>query len=125
MNNDTQWSLSFRYVVAIICFAAVVVFLIYAREAVINLWMRRAEWRDGVTLTRTVGDFPERMSEYVFGYLLAQELGVARAFHEMRTRTWKRWTPGSIAGRRLLYNSVVGKNEPKPRPVTGEFSIAK
>lgn len=37
MNNDTQWSLSFRYVVAIICFAAVVAFLIYARDAVINL----------------------------------------------------------------------------------------
>jgi predicted PurR-regulated permease PerM len=37
MNNDTQWSLSFRYVIAIICFAAVVAFLIYAREAVINL----------------------------------------------------------------------------------------
>ena len=37
MNNDTQWSLSFRYVVAVICFAAVVAFLIYARDAVINL----------------------------------------------------------------------------------------
>jgi phosphoglycerate dehydrogenase-like enzyme len=68
-------------------------------------WMRRAEWSDGVTLTRTVGDFPERMSEYVFGYLLAQELGVARAIREMQSRAWKRWTPGTIAGRRLL---VVG-----------------
>jgi predicted PurR-regulated permease PerM len=37
MNKDTQWSLSFRYVVAVISFAAVVAFLIYAREAVINL----------------------------------------------------------------------------------------
>ena len=68
-------------------------------------WMRRPEWSDGVVLTRTVGDFPERMSEYVFGYLLAQELGVARAIREMQARAWKRWTPGTIAGRRLL---VVG-----------------
>ena len=37
MNKDTQWSLSFRYVVAIISFVAVVAFLIYARDAVINL----------------------------------------------------------------------------------------
>jgi len=37
MNKDTQWSLSFRYVVAIISFIAVVAFLIYARDAVINL----------------------------------------------------------------------------------------
>ena len=68
-------------------------------------WMRRREWSDEVVLTRTVGDFPERMSEYVFGYLLAQELGVARAIREMQARAWKRWTPGTIAGRRLL---VVG-----------------
>lgn len=71
-------------------------------------WMRRPEWRDGVTLTRTVGDFPERMAEYVFGYLLAQELDVERALREMQSRTWKRWTPGSIAGARLL---VVGYGE--------------
>ena len=68
-------------------------------------WMRRPEWSDDVVLTRTVGDFPERMSQYVFGYLLAQELGVARAIREMQTRAWKRWTPGSIAAWRLL---VVG-----------------
>lgn len=68
-------------------------------------WMRRPEWAEGVTLTRTVGDYPERMSEYVFGYLLAQELGVARAIRQMKDRAWKRWTPGTIAGRRLL---VVG-----------------
>jgi phosphoglycerate dehydrogenase-like enzyme len=68
-------------------------------------WMRRPEWREDVTLTRTVGDFPERMSEYVFGYLLAQELGVARAIRQMQDGAWKRWTPGTIAGRRLL---VVG-----------------
>ncbi len=37
MSKDTQWSLSFRYVVAIISFVAIVAFLIYARDAVINL----------------------------------------------------------------------------------------
>ena len=68
-------------------------------------WMRRPEWTARATLTRTVGDYPERMSEYVFGYLLGQELGVARAIREMQARAWKRWTPGTIAGMRLL---VVG-----------------
>jgi len=37
MSRDTQWSLSFRYAVAIISLAALVAFLIYAREAVVNL----------------------------------------------------------------------------------------
>ncbi|HXF84903.1 MAG TPA: AI-2E family transporter [Anaerolineales bacterium] len=37
MNQDTQWSPTFRYTVAIICFLAIVAFLIYAREAVVNL----------------------------------------------------------------------------------------
>jgi len=37
MNKDTQWSLSFRYVVAIIGFAAVVAFLFYAGDVVRNL----------------------------------------------------------------------------------------
>lgn len=75
-------------------------------------WMRRPEWREGVTLTRTVGDFPERMAEYVFGYLLAQELGVARAIREMQSRAWKRWTPGSIAGMRLLVagHGAIGRH---------------
>ena len=74
-------------------------------------WMRRPEWRENVSLTRTVGDYPERMSEYVFGYLLAQELGVARALRDMKARAWKRWTPGTIAGRRLLVvgHGAIGK----------------
>src|SRR6185312_3934273 len=66
---------------------------------------RRPEWREGVTLTRTVGDFPERIAEYVFGYLLAWELGVPGALRQMEAREWKRWTPGTLAGRSLL---VVG-----------------
>jgi len=37
MNSDTRWSLSFRYIVAIIGFAAIVAFLFYAHEAVTNL----------------------------------------------------------------------------------------
>ncbi len=68
-------------------------------------WMSRSEWRDGVTLTRTVGDFPERIAEYVFGYLLARELGVSEALTQMKERAWRRWTPGTVAGRTLL---VVG-----------------
>lgn len=37
MSKDTQWSLSFRYIAATVCFVAVVAFVIYAYEAVINL----------------------------------------------------------------------------------------
>ncbi len=71
----------------------------------IEAWRGRPEWRDGVTLTRTVGDFPTRLAEYVFGYLLARELDVPEALRQMRERAWKRWTPGTLAGRSLL---VVG-----------------
>jgi predicted PurR-regulated permease PerM len=37
MSRDTQWSLSFRYIVAGFCTLAVIAFLFYAREAVTNL----------------------------------------------------------------------------------------
>jgi phosphoglycerate dehydrogenase-like enzyme len=68
-------------------------------------WFQRPEWREGVELTRTVGDFPHRIAQYVLGYVLARTLGVDEALREMGERSWKRWTPGSIAGKNLL---VVG-----------------
>jgi len=68
-------------------------------------WFGRPEWREGVLLTRTVGDFPQRIAEYVIGYLLADALGVPEALRQMESRAWKRWTPGSLAGRSML---VVG-----------------
>jgi len=71
----------------------------------VETWMRRPEWGRDVTLTRTVGDFPERIAEYVFGYLLAQAIEIPRALHLMERRGWERWTPGTLQGRALL---VVG-----------------
>jgi len=71
----------------------------------IEAWLGRPEWREDVVLTRTVGDFPRRIAEYVFGYLLAWELGVPEALRQMEAREWKRWTPGALEGRSLL---VVG-----------------
>jgi phosphoglycerate dehydrogenase-like enzyme len=71
----------------------------------IENWFQRPEWRDGVTLTRTVGDFPERIAQHVLGYLLARALRVDAAFREMAEKTWKRWTPDSLQGTNLL---VVG-----------------
>jgi phosphoglycerate dehydrogenase-like enzyme len=68
-------------------------------------WSARPEWRKDVVLTRTVGDFPTRIAEYVFGYLLAWELDVPKALRQMETRAWERWTPGTLAGKSLL---VVG-----------------
>ncbi len=71
----------------------------------VETWFTRPEWTEGVDLTRTVGDFPQRIAQHVLGYLLARTLGVDAAFREMAERSWKRWTPGSIAGKNLL---VVG-----------------
>lgn len=71
----------------------------------IDAWLARPEWKEGVRLTRTVGDFPQRIAEYVTGYLLADALGVREAIRQMEARAWGRWTPGTLAGRSML---VVG-----------------
>ncbi len=71
-------------------------------------WFRRPEWTGEVTLTRTVGDYPQRLAQFVFGYLLAKELDVPEALRQMDARAWRRWTPGSLAGKGLL---VVGHGE--------------
>jgi len=78
---------------------------IHSGWAGVEIWRSRPEWGPEIALTRTVGDFPQRVAEHVFGYLLARELGVPEALRQMEARTWKRWTPGCIAGRTLL---VVG-----------------
>ncbi len=71
----------------------------------IENWFTRPEWTDGVLLTRTVGDFPQRIAQYVLGYMLARTQRVDEALRGMAERSWKRWTSDSIAGRNLL---VVG-----------------
>ncbi|HZI89357.1 MAG TPA: D-2-hydroxyacid dehydrogenase, partial [Candidatus Polarisedimenticolia bacterium] len=48
---------------------------------------------------------PERIAQYVLGYLLARSLRVDATFREMAEKTWKRWTPDSLTGKNLL---VVG-----------------
>lgn len=68
-------------------------------------WFQRPEWGADAMLTRTVGDFPQRMAQYVFGYALARTLGVDESLRQMGERSWKRWVPDSIAGRNLL---IVG-----------------
>ena len=68
-------------------------------------WFGRPQWRDGVRLTRTVGDFPQRIAEYVACYLLADALGARESWRLMEAREWRRWTPGTLFGRSLL---VVG-----------------
>lgn len=78
---------------------------IHSGWAGIESWFERPEWRDGVHLTRTVGDFPERIAEYVAGYLLADALHVREAIQQMEARAWRPWTSETMAGRSLL---VVG-----------------
>ena len=71
----------------------------------VESWFLRPEWAGEVILTRTVGDFPQRIAQHVFGYLLARTLRVDETLRQMADRTWKRWTPESLAGKNLL---VVG-----------------
>lgn len=78
---------------------------IHSGWAGIENWFGRPEWREGVHLTRTVGDFPQRIAEYVACYLLADALGARESWRLMESREWRRWTPGTLAGRALL---VVG-----------------
>lgn len=78
---------------------------IHSGWAGVEPWFERPEWRAGVQLTRTVGDFPERIAQHVFGYLLAWELGVPEALRQMAAREWKKWVPGTLQGRTLL---IVG-----------------
>jgi phosphoglycerate dehydrogenase-like enzyme len=78
---------------------------IHTGWAGVEAWFQRSEWRSDVALTRTVGDYPQRLAQHVFGYLLAKSLDVPEALRQMEARAWRRWTPGSIAHRGLL---VVG-----------------
>jgi phosphoglycerate dehydrogenase-like enzyme len=71
----------------------------------VDNWFQRSEWAEGVALTRTIGDFPQRIAQHVVGYLLARTLRVDEALREMGERGWKRWMPGSVAGKNML---VVG-----------------
>ncbi len=71
----------------------------------VDNWFQRSEWTDAVALTRTIGDFPQRIAQHVFGYLLARTLRIDEALREMGERSWKKWIPGSVAGKNLL---VVG-----------------
>jgi glyoxylate/hydroxypyruvate reductase A len=87
---------------------------IHSGWAGIEGWLERPEWQDGVLLTRTVGDFPQRIAEYVVGYLLADALGVPEALRQMEARAWERWTPRSLAGGALLVvgHGAIGRRGP-------------
>ncbi|HEV8128185.1 MAG TPA: D-2-hydroxyacid dehydrogenase [Candidatus Eisenbacteria bacterium] len=78
---------------------------IHSGWAGIEDWFERPEWRGAVHLTRTVGDFPQRIAEYVIGWLLADSLDVPEALRQMEARAWRRWTSQSLFARALL---VVG-----------------
>jgi len=78
---------------------------IHTGWAGVDHWVDRPEWGEGVTLTRTVGDFPERIAQYVVGHLLAGSLDVARAAGQQEARRWARWTPDTVAGKTM---TIVG-----------------
>lgn len=71
----------------------------------VDRWLSREEWRGDVVLTRTVADFPERIAEYVFGYVLAASIDVPRAREQQSRARWSRWNPRSLHGKGLL---IVG-----------------
>lgn len=79
---------------------------IHSGWAGVERWLGRPEWGAGVTLTRTVADFPERIAEYVMAHLLAEALDLPRAWRQQESRRWSRWTPGTLAGKTML---IVGQ----------------
>ncbi|HSQ60460.1 MAG TPA: D-2-hydroxyacid dehydrogenase [Acidobacteriota bacterium] len=78
---------------------------IHSGWAGVDRWLGRPEWGAGVTLTRTVADFPERIAAYVMAHLLAEALDLPRAWRQQEARRWSRWTPGTLAGTTML---IVG-----------------
>lgn len=78
---------------------------IHSAWAGVDRWIARPEWRDGVILTRTVADFPQRIAEYVFGYLLAVLLDVPRARRQQVKGEWARWLPATLQDKTML---IVG-----------------
>jgi phosphoglycerate dehydrogenase-like enzyme len=79
---------------------------IHTGWAGVEAWFHRAEWSGRVILTRTVGDYPRRLAQHVFGYLLAHELNLPEAFRQMEAKAWRRFEPGTLEGKHLL---VVGQ----------------
>jgi phosphoglycerate dehydrogenase-like enzyme len=75
---------------------------IHSAWAGVDRWFDRTEWTTGIVLTRTVADFPDRIAEYVLGYLLAGELDVSRAERQQAAKVWKRWMPGTLAKKTML-----------------------
>jgi phosphoglycerate dehydrogenase-like enzyme len=78
---------------------------IHSGWAGVDFWHGRPEWGTEVQLTRTVGDFPERIAAYVMAHLLADALDVSRAARQQEARRWERWVPGTLAGKSIL---IVG-----------------
>ena len=78
---------------------------IHTTWAGVDRWLDRPEWRAEIPLTRTIADFPGRISEYVFGYVLAEVLGVHRAHRQQAASEWSRWSPGTLLGETML---IVG-----------------
>ena len=81
---------------------------IHSAWAGIDRWLDRPEWSGSVVLTRTVADFPERITEHVLGHLLAGEIDVVRAERQQAAKLWQRWTPGTLGGKTML---IAGHGE--------------
>ncbi|MBM3449732.1 MAG: D-2-hydroxyacid dehydrogenase [Armatimonadetes bacterium] len=62
----------------------------------------------GLRLTRLVGTFGRRMSEYAFAYLLATQQDVPRVVRQQAARRWDAFHPHYLVGKNLL---VVGVGE--------------
>jgi phosphoglycerate dehydrogenase-like enzyme len=81
---------------------------IQATAAGVEKFVDGANLPRGLRLTRLVGTFGPRMSEYAFAYLLATQQEVPRVLRQQADRHWRQFHPHYLTGKNLL---VVGVGE--------------
>ena len=78
---------------------------VHSTGAGVDGLLRGPRWPDGVTLTRTAGEFGDRMAEYCVGHALAHSQRIL-AFH--RDQTERRWAPVEPATLRGSTAVIIG-----------------
>ena len=81
---------------------------VHAMGAGVDFYIFRHEWPKDVLLTRTRGDFGNRIGEYCIARALAATQNIPELFKAQQRHEWNRKEPGLLQGSRVL---VVGAGE--------------